>query len=189
MEGSGTGRDSDRFVVLTGGPGSGKSTLIDRLEEAGFSRTEEAGRAIIQDQSAIGGPALPWADKDLFAELMLSWELRSHRAAAAQGPGPVFFDRGVVDVVGYLRLEGRPVPEHVHRAALSHRYHRRVFAAPPWPEIFRNDAERRQSAEEARRTYEAVTGAYVDYGYELVTLPKAPVEVRARFLLDNIPLS
>ncbi|MFI9553612.1 AAA family ATPase [Nonomuraea endophytica] len=187
MEGSGTGLD--RFVVLTGGPGSGKSTLIDRLEALGYSTTEEAGRAIIQDQSAIGGRALPWADKDLFAELMLSWELRSLRAAAAQGPGPVFFDRGVVDVIGYLRLEGRPVPDHMHRAALRHRYHRRVFAAPPWPEIFRNDAERKQSVEEAERTYEAVTGAYADYGYELVTLPKAPVEVRSRFLLDNIPLS
>jgi hypothetical protein len=31
---------------------------------------------------AIGGSALPWADPALFAELMLCWELRSHRMAA-----------------------------------------------------------------------------------------------------------
>ncbi|WP_246267566.1 AAA family ATPase [Nonomuraea typhae] len=179
---------SERFIVLTGGPGSGKSTLIDRLEAAGYAGSEEAGRAIIRDQSAIGGRALPWADKDLFAELMLAWELRSHRAAPA-GDGPVFFDRGVVDVIGYLRLEGRPVPPHVHEAALRFRYHRRVFAAPPWPEIYRNDAERKQSPEEAERTYAAVTGAYADYGYELVTLPKASLEDRLAFLLGNIPLS
>ncbi|MBE1562441.1 putative ATPase [Nonomuraea africana] len=31
------------FHVVTGGPGAGKSTLIDALEAAGFRRTEEAG--------------------------------------------------------------------------------------------------------------------------------------------------
>lgn len=36
----------------------------------------EAGRAIIQDQVAIGGAALPWADRLAFSELMLGWELR-----------------------------------------------------------------------------------------------------------------
>jgi predicted ATPase len=37
------------LFVITGGPGSGKSTLIDALERAGFARSIEAGRAIIQD--------------------------------------------------------------------------------------------------------------------------------------------
>ena len=53
---------SDHLVVITGGPGSGKTTLIDALEAAGFARTHEAGRGIIRDQTAIGGPALPWRD-------------------------------------------------------------------------------------------------------------------------------
>ena len=46
------------LFVITGGPGSGKTTLIDALARAGFARTVEAGRAIIQDQQAIDGPAL-----------------------------------------------------------------------------------------------------------------------------------
>ncbi|GAA0952026.1 AAA family ATPase [Nonomuraea longicatena] len=170
-------------VVLTGGPGSGKSTLVGRLRDRGYTGTEEAGRAIIQDQSAIDGPALPWRDKDLFAELMLSWELRSYRAAEQ---GTVFFDRAVPDVVGYLRLEGRPVPAHVHAAALRYRYHPQVFVAPPWPEIYRNDAERRQSPEVAERTHAAVSAAYVDYGYELVPLPMTPVEERLEFILEEL---
>jgi len=96
---------ADRFFVLTGGPGSGKSSLIDALERLGYSRSVEAGRGIIQDQVDIGGSALPWADRVLFAELMLSWEMRSYRLAQ-EHPGAVFFDRGVLDVAGYLRLSG-----------------------------------------------------------------------------------
>jgi predicted ATPase len=51
--------DSDRFFVLTGGPGSGKTALIDALRSAGFTTSVEAGRGIIRDQSAIGGSACP----------------------------------------------------------------------------------------------------------------------------------
>src|SRR5690349_4935188 len=95
-----------RFHVITGGPGSGKTSLIEGLARAGYAHTVEAGRAIIQDQLAIDGRALPWRDPSAFAELMLSWELRSYRMAE-KATGPVFFDRGVTDLVGYLTLIGR----------------------------------------------------------------------------------
>jgi predicted ATPase len=122
--------DSDRFFVLTGGPGSGKTTLIAALRRAGFATSVEAGRGIIRDQSSIGGTALPWSDRALFAELMLSWEMRSYRDAIEQ-KGPVFFDRGVPDTLGYLRLSGLPVAEHVSAAAKRLRYNPRVVVAPP----------------------------------------------------------
>ncbi len=177
--------DSARFIVITGGPGSGKSTLIDYLQEAGFSRSHEAGRGVIQDQMAIGGRALPWNDPELFAELMLCWELRSYRQAATRS-GPVFFDRGIPDIIGYLRLEGRSVPEHLHAAASTFRYHARVFIAPPWPEIYEQDAERKQPLAEAERTYDSMLTTYAECGYELVELPRVPVEARARYVTDRL---
>ncbi|MBN9551814.1 MAG: AAA family ATPase [Alphaproteobacteria bacterium] len=180
--------DSDRFFVLTGGPGSGKTALIEALRADGFATAPEAGRGIIRDQMAIGGPALPWQDRALFAELMLSWELRSWHAARAGASGPAFFDRGVPDTIGYLRLCGLPVPDHVTSAAKKFRYARRVFVAPPWPEIFIQDEERKQTPDEAERTFRKVTGVYAELGYELVPLPLAPVEERVRFVLDQAGL-
>jgi predicted ATPase len=175
---------TERLFVLTGGPGSGKSTLIAALEQAGFACSVEAGRGVIQDQMAIAGNALPWRDPLAFAELMLSWEMRSYHLAQAQ-TGPVFFDRGVPDVVGYLRLVGLPVPQHMEKAAEILRYNRRVFIAPPWPEIFRQDSERKQSLGEAVRTYEAMLATYREYGYELIELPRCSVADRLRFVLAN----
>jgi predicted ATPase len=173
--------DIDRLFILTGGPGSGKTTLIEALAGHGITRMPEAGRAVIQDQVAIGGTALPWSDRLAFAELMLTHELRSYREAQAFA-GPVIFDRGVPDVVGYLRVSGLPVPPHIERAARNFRYQRRVFIAPPWPAIFAQDAERKQSSEAAEATYRAMVAVYSGLGYELVPLPLAPVSERVQFV-------
>lgn len=116
---------------------------------------------------------------------MLAWELRSWREAHAAA-GPVFFDRGVPDTLGYLRLTGLPIPAHMHEAARRFRYHRRVFIAPPWPEIFTQDSERRQTLEETRRTHDAMVEIYAELDYELVALPLVPVEQRADFVTDQI---
>lgn len=180
--------DAARLFVITGGPGSGKSTLIDALAQAGYTRSIEAGRAIIRDQVAIGGRALPWLDPACFAELMLSWDMRSYHMAHAQR-GPAFFDRGIPDVVGYLRLSGLPVPQHVKKAAELFRYSRRVFIAPPWRDIFRADDERKQDFDEAVRTSEAMAATYRELGHELVELPRAAVAERVRFVLEQADLA
>jgi predicted ATPase len=178
-------KTNERLFVVTGGPGAGKTTLLAALAATGHRVAPEAGRAIIRDQLAIDGPALPWRDRMLFAELMLGFDLRSHGEAQANA-SPVFFDRGVPDSIGYLRLCGLVVPEHLDRAARAFRYARIVFAAPPWREIYAQDAERKQDFAEAERTYEAVTTAYCDYGYELVELPRADVETRVAFVLERV---
>ncbi|AOK05042.1 AAA family ATPase [Burkholderia sp. AU28942] len=184
-DGSGADDACQRFFVVTGGPGSGKSSLVDALERGGFARSHEAGRGVIRDQMAIDGPALPWRDRAAFAELMLTWEMRSYHLAGA-ARGPVFFDRGVPDVIGYLRLTGLPVPAHAEAAARRFRYHRRVFIAPPWPEIYAQDTERRQDFAEAVRTYEAMVDCYTAYGYRLIELPRASVKARVRFVTDAL---
>lgn len=176
---------TERFHIVTGGPGSGKSSLIDALGAEGFLHMPEAGRAIIQDQVDIGGRALPWADQNAFADLMLAWELRSYREAIALH-SPVIFDRGIPDVIGCLRLCGLPVPEFVIRAAEVRHYAKSVFIAPHWPAIFAQDAERKQTMAEAEATHDAMVEVYMGLGYELVPLPLAPIAERVRFLRSLI---
>jgi len=125
---------------------------------------------------------LPWSDPALFSELMLSWEMRSYRIAI-EAEGIHFFDRGVPDVMGYMRLTRLAVPGHVAEAVRQYRYNRKVFILPPWPEIFMQDSERKQTLEEALRTYRSVAAAYTGCGYELVEVPRMPVEDRARFVI------
>jgi predicted ATPase len=175
----------ERFYVVTGGPGSGKTSLLEALRSRGYTCSTEAGRGIIQDQVSIAGQALPWADRSLFAELMLSWEMRNYRIAQAT-TGPVFFDRGVPDVLGYLRLIGVPAPDHFQNAAQKFRYNSTVFIAPPWSEIFGQDQERKQNFNEAIRTYDSLAATYEALNYKLVEIPRVPVEPRASFILSHL---
>lgn len=175
----------NHMFVVTGGPGSGKTSLIASLARRGLRHMPEAGRAIIRDQLRIGGSALPWSDRTAFAEQMLGWELRSwHEASALDGP--VVMDRGIPDVIGYLTLCGLPLPAHAEAAARLHRYNRTVFLAPWWPEIFAQDAERRQDSAEAEATGRIMADTYTRLGYRIVELPRTGIEARADFVIDRL---
>ena len=172
---------TDRLHVITGGPGSGKSTLLDALAAAGVATSAEVGRAIIREQVAAGGTALPWADERAFADLMLPREIAAHRAALARG-ADVVLDRGVPDVTGFLRVSGLPVPAAFDAAARATRYNPRVFLAPWWEAIYTHDPERRQTPATARATEAIMRETYAGYGYAIVELPRVPVAARVAFV-------
>lgn len=176
---------TDRLHVITGGPGSGKSTLIEALAAAGVATSAEVGRAIIKEELAVGGTALPWLDHRAFADRMVEREIAAHQTALARGQ-TVVLDRGVPDVIGFLRVSGLAVPPAIDAAARSCRYNPRVFIAPWWADIFTTDSERKQTPEEARATFAVMVETYRDYGYHLVELPRATVGERVAFVRREI---
>lgn len=177
--------NAEHMFVVTGGPGSGKSSLIKAMAKRGFRIMPEAGRAIIQNQVRIDGPALPWADRAVFAELMLGWEMRSYHEAVASDV-PVLMDRGIPDVVGYLTLCNLPVPAHIEAAAEIYPYNKQVFLAPYWDAIFTQDTERKQDRQEAEATGIVMAETYIRLGYQIVELPLVGIEQRADFMADRL---
>lgn len=177
-------RGNNLFVV-TGGPGSGKTTLLSAAAQAGHVTVPESGRAIIRLQEAIGGRALHYVDPATYAELMLDRDMQNHQANAGNGR-ITLLDRGVADLVGYARLVGLEDADHIRRAAELFRYNKRIFVAPPWRDIYVQDAERMQDWREAVQTFDCIVEAYVDLGYEPVELPLKPVADRLAFVEEQI---
>lgn len=167
-----------RHAVLTGAPGAGKTTLLDAAAAAGMTTSPEVARRILQEP---GGMALRERDPQGFAEAMLEAHRREFERFADH-PGPVLFDRGFPDVVGFLDVSGLPVSPAIDRACRTLRYHGSVFRAPAWADIYAQDAERIQDWAGAVASDEAVTAAWQRYGYEVAELPLAPVEKRLDFL-------
>lgn len=176
----------DRFVILSGCSGGGKSTLLEALRLRGHPVVEEPGRRIVTQELATGGPALPWVDLTAFLRRAIDMSL-ADREAAASLPGTVFFDRGLIDAASALQhLTGEPA---LTSYGQMHRYNKHVFLTPPWPEIYVGDHERRHDLSEAIAEYERLSVDYPSLGYEVHTLPKVGVAERADFILLALGLS
>ncbi|MBP2619609.1 AAA family ATPase [Chryseobacterium jejuense] len=176
-----------KLYILTGGPGAGKTTLLEGLSDNGFTTVAEEGRKVIREQLSSHGDGLPWINKAFFAELMFGASVKTYENIIKTiDAGPVFFDRGILDTIGYLKLEKIPVPKEMEITAREMQYNRNVFILPPWKDIYENDSERKQTLEVAERTFECMYETYVEYGYHIIEVPKVTVEQRIRFILDRI---
>ena len=171
--------------IITGGPGMGKTTLIEELSRAGYTCVSETGRKIIKHEIEAGGTALPWMNKFAFADKMLSLSVNDF-TKVTEMLIPVFFDRGIPDVAGYMELSGMAISEETMNTVRKYNYNSKVFITPPWEEIYKHDTERRQTFDEAIETYRMMTKIYSALGYELIELPKTPVRQRMVFVLENI---
>jgi predicted ATPase len=173
----------NRFVVISGCSGGGKSTLLAALSHRGYGVVEEPGRRIVEEEAKGNGSALPWVDMAAFARRAVAMALQD-RDDAGQYEGWVFFDRGLVDAAAALEhVTGEPA-----LAGLSqlHRYNKRVFLVPPWPEIYVTDPERRHGLDAAIAEYDRLLDAYSLLGYDICVLPKTGIAERADFVLQKL---
>ena len=96
----------------------------------------------------------------------------------------MFFDRGLIDAAAELQhLTGEPTLQPLRQL---HRYHWRVFLAPPWREIYVTDPERRHGFDAALAEYLRLLKAYPSLGYEVFVLPKVGIVERADFVLSTL---
>ena len=173
------------LIVFTGGPGSGKTTTINRLTDMGYKSVTEVGRQVIQQQLKVGGKALPWEDKIAFRNEMVRREVENYNCHKSTKK-LIFFDRSIIDSYGYSLLEGIPISEDLRGYCNRLKYNAKVFIFPPWKSIFENDDERKQDFEEAISTYQEMVCAYNKFEYSLVAVPKRTEKERVDFILKHI---
>ncbi|MDU1906164.1 MAG: AAA family ATPase [Dysgonomonas sp.] len=177
----------DNFFILTGGPGSGKTSVLYELRNQGYKCVEELGRKIIKQQLAIGGDAIPWKDAQAYAELMLEYSINDY-VSLERSEEIYFFDRGIPDTYGYAKLVGLDVTLSLLCALRDYQYNSKVFIFPPWKDVYENDNERKQDFEEAVDTYDMMMSVYGELGYELIIVPVGTIQERVNFLLSNVHL-
>ncbi len=175
----------DFCVVISGCSGAGKSSLLRELADRGYGVFAEPGRQIVKEQNFIGGDGIPSKDVYKFVELCVSRAMHN-MISAATTTSYVFFDRSIIDNFNGLEQMPGGAPAHIRKAVETLRYNPKVFITPPWPEIFRNDAERTHSYEDALAEYETLLPTYQRLGYEPVLIPKIAVPERVDFILREL---
>ncbi|RUT78542.1 AAA family ATPase [Ancylomarina longa] len=172
---------NNRYII-TGGPGSGKSSLLNALIKEGFCGFEEISRIIIREQNKIGGNKLPWQDLEAFADACYNKMLK--QLSGCYDDRNYFFDRGLPDIIAYMKRGGLTIPQKYYRSCKD--YNNIVFLAPPWNDIFINDTERPESFEDANEIYKFIKETYTDLQFEVIELPKISIPGRVQFIIDQL---
>ena len=171
------------FVVITGGPGGGKSSLLNVLSRKGFKYINETGRAIIKDR--INKGLSPRPDLKEFAKLMFQQDYQNY-IDNINASEILFFDRSFIDSALFIQQTDKSYFEGIRNTINTYRFNNNVFMTPPWKEIYCNDDERDQTFDEAIDIYEKLKEWYKMNGYQPIILPKVSVERRAEFILSEI---
>ena len=167
-------------VIVTGGPGVGKTMLLAELAAMGYATVEESARAIIAERLARGLSRR--AGALAFAQEILRRDIEKYLNQPRSSTW-VFFDRGLIDALGMLHAASPLPPRELEAMLASYPFHGTVFVLPPWEAIYANDTERDQSFAEAVDVHAKVLLWYRSCGYVLNEVPRLPVAQRADHVL------
>lgn len=173
-------------VVITGAPGTGKSTVLNLLAEKGFLVIPEMARKLIAEQQAIAdSEMLPWLDHPSFGLELFKRQVEQYHLAKSK---ITFYDRGILDNLAYMHRDGCANKE-LEVKSKDYPYYKSVFLAPPWEEIYSNDAERWEDLDLMRDIDRALRYMYEREGYDVISLPKAEPLSRMDFILNHLGLN
>ena len=170
--------------IITGGLGTGKTSVISQLGRELETVPEPARELIAEHRAATGEPTLDHRP-ELFVERLVQRSIENYQSVSETGLA--VFDRGVPDCVAYATAYGIDAKTAMQAAAL-YRYQTPVFVAPPWKEIYTIDDMRQATFAQAEIFFSEVITAYDRLGYETIELPRKSVEERVAFITARLPL-
>ena len=173
------------IVVIIGGPGTGKTTIIDGLIAKGYCCYPEISREVTMEAKKQGIEQLFLEKPLLFSELLLEGRKKQFQNAISESHDVVFLDRGIPDVLAYMHYIGDSYPAFFDHACREHTY-TKIFLLPPWEEIYISDDERYENFEQAKLIYNHLTETYQKYGYNLIEVPKGTVEERIHYIINQL---
>lgn len=172
-------------IVLIGGPGTGKSSVLNELISRGFECMPEISRDVTLKAQEKGIDQLFLTEPLLFSNLLLEGREQQFLDADSTKSKLIFFDRGIPDVHAYLEFFNTDFPTYFIEKSNLYLYHR-VFMLAPWKDIYTSDNERYESFEQAIKIHHHLKKTYEEIGYKINIVPFGTIKERTDFILDSI---
>ena len=172
-------------IIITGGPSTGKSSIIKALVKKGYPCMEEISREVILEAREKGVEHLFVSSPILFSEILLEKRIQQFFDAEKTATENIFFDRSVIDIIAYLNFANSNHTIDFENFLSKNKYNL-VFICPPWKEIHTIDNERYESFEEAKKIHNELVKSYQKEGYSVIEIPFGSIDDRTDFILKNI---
>ncbi len=179
-------------IVITGGPATGKTAIIDYLRSKGLPCFEEVIRkltAAAQDSGDIteshSNPITLVSDSEKFNTTLINLRINDYLASEELKTDFCFFDRGMPDVLAYMLYFQQSIGTEFVEICEKHTYDH-MFLLPPWKAIFTDDEERFETFEQAMDIYHHLRDMYSNFGHHVIEVPFGTVDNRANYILNSI---
>tara|TARA_B100000029_G_C17573394_1_gene957405 strand:+ start:60 stop:608 length:549 start_codon:yes stop_codon:yes gene_type:complete len=172
-------------IVITGGPGTGKTSLIRALKNSGFTCFNEISREITLEYRKKGIDQLFLSDPELFSEELLKGRIKQYNDSKKIQSGCVFLDRGIPDIIAYLNFKKTDVSNKFLESVEKYRYDM-ILLLEPWEDIYSSDQIRYESFDEVVSIHGFIMNTYKESGYNPIIIPKISIENRLNFVIDKL---
>lgn len=177
-----------KSYIITGAPGTGKTSIIEELSSRGYLGLDEIPRKLLKSKLAEKLGISPFKDLERFAQIVFD-EMYTQLIEAQKEGKICFFDRALPDVFAYLNNSSLPIPKGYYKKLGRCHYEENVFICPPWQEIYFSDSIRPYPFEETLKLHEQIVSTYEKLSFNLIEVPKVSVKERTNFVINNTLLN
>jgi len=169
------------WYVITGGPSSGKTTVLNELAKLGYVVYPEAARVFINQEIAKGKSLKEIrGDEVEFQRRVLKIKIEVENSAPKDKI--VFFDRALPDSIAYYQICGLD-PKEVLKFCQKKRY-RKIFFLEQLS--FNQDYARVEDDKTIKKLNKLLKESYENLGYEVINIPAMSVKDRVQKILSEI---
>ena len=172
-------------IVITGGPSTGKTTVINELIKRQFICIPEISRQVTLNAREEGTEWLFLQDPLLFSKLLLEGREKQYIETQYIDSEYIFFDRGIPDIHAYMNYLGVDYPDIYIKKSRQLIYDK-ILLMPPWEEIYTSDEERYENFEQSLAIYNHLKNAYQELDYKISEIPFGSIDTRIDFILNAI---
>lgn len=171
-----------KWNVITGGPCTGKTTVINILSDRGYKTTIEHARHYIDTQKITGRSVEEIREnKKEFQLGILNMQIEEE--ATLDANEQVFLDRVLPDAMAYYQFIGLEYDDRLIEQCNKYSYNR-IFILERLP--LTNDYARLEDEAEQIRIHNLIIKVYQSFPFPIVYVPVLPPKERVDFILKNI---
>lgn len=173
------------WVLITGAPGSGKTTIAARMSAAGWRTIEDPGRSEFEYQLRNGVPPhIVRRDYRRFQHLVLKRALSV--IDFIPDTDQVVFDYGVAESLAFMKVAGIPWDDAIVQAA-ARLHFRQVFLLDVVPlPLNTGDVIRAESEQSRNLLRDLFQELYQILGHSPIRVPTMSIEERFEMISDFV---
>ena len=170
------------WYVITGGPCSGKTTVVNMLRERGYKTTIEEARHYLDTQRLDGKTTEQVKRNQVeFQSRILQMQMEQEKELAPDEL--VFLDRAIPDALAYYRFLNLPEDQKLLDALRTVSY-KKIFILEYLPLV--HDYARTEDEEAQKKIHALLTEVYHALPFPVIHIPILNPEDRVDIILKNL---